>query len=390
LEKPIAAGDITSDFEIEKLNTIIDKDLIDFSKGRAKISFRYRGDIVNYELSKPFVEGSLDISGANVNYRPRNLDFKDISVRLNIDDDNLSIGNIHLKTGKSIVDMNGSIDNFLNLYYTSPEKIILKWNINSPELHLGEFMGFLSSRKKGVAVKKAPTRGNFTEELDLLFDKSNVDMNVRIAKLNYNKFYATDATADLLLTDAGLIVRNAGLKHAGGTVMLNGTLIQAGNLNNYNLKATVSKVDIKKFFASFNNFGMETLTAQNLQGALSTRANLSGQITDGGVMVERSMRGSLDFNLQKGALLNFEPVRNVGKFAFPFRDMNNIDIQGVYSFGRGTEIYVAVPLRNPKKDEEITDEKELAKRRNRGVVVNLVAKDGSDGKVKLGLGKKKV
>ena len=420
LEKPIAAGDVTSEFEVGKLNNIIDADLMEFSQGKAKINLKYRGDIVNYELSKPFIEGSIDIAGANVNYKPRNLAFKDISVNLNIKEDNLKISNIHLKTGKSVVDMSGNIDNFLNLYYTSPEKIILNWNISSPQLHLGEFMGFLSSRKKGMAVKKAPTKGNFTEELDVLFDKSNVNMKVRVAKIYYGKFFATNATAGLLLTDSGLSIKNAGLNHAGGTVALNGTMLQNGAFNNYNVNAVVSKVDISTFFNAFDNFGLQSLTSQNLKGVLSTKANLSGRITDAGAMVERSLRGSVDFNLQNGALLNFEPVKNVGKFAFPNRDMNkisiaelngrfdiagdkvtispmqvnssvlNMDIQGVYSFGPGTEIYVAVPLRNPKKDSEITDEDELAKRRNRGIVVNLVAKDDSEGKVKIGLGKKKV
>ena len=118
-------------------------------------------------------------------------------------------------------------------------------------------------------------------------------------------------------------------------------------------------------------------------------------------------------------LVNFEPVRNVGKFAFPFRDMENIefyglegrfdingekvtihpmkisssvlnmDVEGVYSFGKGTEIYIDVPLRNPKRDKDITDEKELAKRRNRGIVLHLKAEDDKDGKVKVKLGGKK-
>ena len=63
----------------------------------------------------------------------------------------------------------------------------------------------------------------------------------------------------------------------------------------------------------------------------------------------------------------------------------NMDIQGVYSFGKGTEIYVDVPIRNPKRDAKITDADELPKRRNRGIVLHLLAEDGKDGKVKVKL-----
>lgn len=419
LEEPIAAGDFASDFDIEKLNNIIDDDLVGFTKGKASINLKYRGDIVNYKLAKPFVEGEISISGADVSYRPRNLDFKNISVKLDFKDDNLAIGNIHLQTGKSVVDMKGNIDNFLNLYYTAPEKIMLNWTVTSPQLHLGEFIGFLGTRKKSAVVKKQKAPGNFTEEIDLLFDKSNVNMKVNVAKIYYGKFYATNATAGLLLTDAGLSIKNAGLNHAGGTVNLNGTLLPRGKDNQYNMNASVKNVDISRFFAAFNNFGLTSLTAKNLKGKLTSNAKLSGRINDSGQMVPKTMLGTINFNLRQGALVNFEPVKNVGKFAFPFRDMNkisihdlkgnlaikgdfitiqpmqvnssilNMDIAGVYSFGAGTEIYVAVPLRNPKKDSEITDAEELAKRRMRGVVINLVAKDDEDGKVKLSLGKRK-
>jgi hypothetical protein len=164
---------------------------------------------------------------------------------------------------------------------------------------------------------------------------------------------------------------------------------------------------------------MESLKSENLKGIVSSKVNVSGSITGNGALVPKSMNGTVSFGLKKGRLLNFDPVRKVGKFAFPFRDMNtiefynlkgnfdvagekvtihpmqinssvlNMDVEGVYSFGRGTQIYVDVPLRNPKNDKEITDKEELAKRRNRGIVVHLTAQDGDDGKVGVKLGGKK-
>jgi hypothetical protein len=180
----------------------------------------------------------------------------------------------------------------------------------------------------------------------------------------------------------------------------------------------VNNVDVNKFFYAFNNFGMETLTAENLRGIASSNVAVSGSVTNDGVLVPKSMYGNVSFGLKKGQLLNFDPVRKVGKFAFPFRDMNtiefynlrgnfdiagekitihpmqinssvlNMDVEGVYSFGKGTQIYIDVPLRNPKKDKEITDKKELAERRNRGIVVHLTAEDDKDGKVGVRLGGK--
>jgi uncharacterized protein involved in outer membrane biogenesis len=416
LEKPVAVGDFKSDFDIEKLGNIIDEDLLKFAKGTASMQLKFKADIVDFKLTKPLVSGMINIKDATVSYVPRKLDFKDINVLLDFNKDNLYISKINLKSGKSVVTMEGSIKNFLNLYYTAPEKIVLNWQIYSPQLHLGEFMGFLGNRKRNVAIKKNKATGNFTEEMNELFDKSNVDMKMRVDKLYYNKFLATDVAANIVLTNGGVTIKNAGLKHAGGIMKIGGSLMQSGKVNKYKLNATVSNVDITKFFYAFDSFGIESMNAENIRGLLSTNANMEGSITDAGVMVPKSMYGTVAFNLKNGALVKFDPVRNVGKFAFPFRDMNNItfanldgsfdikgekvtinpmqvnssvlnmDIAGIYSFGKGTNINVDVPLRNPEKDKDITDEAELAERRNRGIVLHLIAADGEDGKVKVKLG----
>jgi len=419
VEKPIAVGDFSSKFEMKKLAGLIDDDLLKFSKGTANVKLDFKADIVDFRLSKPYVNGLIEVKDADVSYVPRKLNFSNVSVALNFTRDNLYISKIVLKSGKSIVNMEGSIKNFLNLYYTAPEKIMLSWKIDSPQLHLGEFMGFLGARQRNKKVAAKSRKGNMTEEINDLFEKSNVDIKLRVDKLYYNRFFATDAKADVMLTDSGITVKDAGLRHAGGTLSINGALAQKGRVNNYRVDAVISNVDVKKFFYAFHNFGMETLSSKNLEGYFSSKANITGSMTDAGAMVPKSMFGSVNFALRKGRLLNFEPLKNVGKFAFPYRNVENIefynlngifdvkgekvniypmkinssvlnmDVEGVYSFGKGTQIYIDVPLRNPKKDKGITDEKELAKRRNRGIVLHLKAVDDKDGKVKVKLGGKK-
>jgi len=418
-DNPIAVGDFSSSFEIGKLNNIIDTELLGFSNGTAKVKFAYRADIVNYEITKPIVEGTVAIQNADVKYTPRNLSFNDISVFLNFKNDDLFISNIHLRSGKSIINMQGNIRNFLNLYYTAPEKIVVNWNVYSPQMHLGEFIGFVSARKKIKTINKRRNRADFTADLNKLFDNINVNMMLKVDKLFYGRFYATNAKASLLLNESEIHLKNAGLQHAGGNLKLSGTLAQQGKTNPFKIKATVNHVDISKFFYAFDNFGLQSLQSKNLKGFISANTNISGKITDQGRMVPKSIDGKVSFGLKQVRLLQFAPIKNIGKFAFPFRDFDtisfynlkgnfdiagqkvnispmqvnssilNMDIEGVYSFGSGTNIFITVPLRNPKKDKDITNEEELAKRRNRGIMLRLIAADGADGEVKISLGRKK-
>lgn len=415
LDKPIATGVFRSQFEIQKLNNVIGDNMLKFVKGTADVKLAYKADIVDFKLTKPFVNGFIDIKNADINYVPRRVNFKNTAISLNFTNNDLFIKNIRLQSGKSVVFMDGTIRNFLNLYYTAPEKILLNWQIRSPQLHLGEFLGFLGTRKP--KAKKRTNQSNFSDNLNEVFEKSQVNMHVKVDKVYYNKFLATDANADLLLSENSIAIRNVSVKHAGGSLKLNGSVTQKAAVNSFALNTVISNVDIKNFFYSFDNFGMKTLTSKNIRGYLFSKTNITGSINDKGALMPNSLNGTVSFDLKKGALLNFEPVKSVGKFAFPFRDLDNItfsnlngkfdvrgqkitinpmqisssllnmDIAGVYSLSTGTNIALDVPLRNPKKDADITDKVEKKERRMKGIVLHLLATDGEDGKIKIKLNK---
>jgi len=142
-------------------------------------------------------------------------------------------------------------------------------------------------------------------------------------------------------------------------------------------------------------------------------------MSDQAKIIPGSINGPLDVNLQNGALINFNPIGTVGKFAFPFRDLKNIklqtldahfdvhgdmitiyplkfsssalnmDVAGVYGLKSGTDLTLDIPLRNPKKDTTIQNERKLAKKRYKGIVLHIRAKSDSTGKIKIGFNKGK-
>lgn len=414
LTKPIATGNFKSTFPIADLNYFFEDNVAKFSNGWADINLNYRADIVDYKINKPRVQGAIHVKEADINYFPRNLLFKKTSFSLNFVGDDLIMSNIRLQSGRSIVTMNGRVNNFLNLYYNAPEKILLTWQINSPQLYLGEFISFLKPRKSAPVRTTRSNSGNIVDQLSNVLERGNAQMHLEVANVHYKKFLATNAHADLLTTDGGVIIKTISVKHAGGSLRMNGRVTQGKNLNKFILNTTVSNVNMREFFYAFDNFGMKDFTYENLKGYLSAKTNITGSITDAGNLVPRSINGALDLNLKDAALLNFKPITGVGKLAFPFRNLNNImipslnarfdlrgdkiiinpmelnssvinmDIAGIYGLNNGTDIALDIPLRNPKKDADITDKEELKKRRFKGIVVHIRAYE-ENGKLKVGL-----
>jgi hypothetical protein len=312
--------------------------------------------------------------------------------------------------------MDGRAKNFMNLYYTAPEKMLLTWEVRGKQLYLGEFLGLLEGgAKKSTKSKHRSNSGNAIDQLSNVLEKGTAAMHLDVNKVYYNKFLATDVHADLLTSEDAVMIKNVGLKHAGGFLKMNGSIQRGQDLNKLKLNTVISHVNVNEFFKAFDNFGLSDFTADNLRGILSAKTAITAGVTDDGKLVKRSINGNLDINLQQGQLLNFKPLYSISKFV-PRRDLKdirvrelnahfdvngdmfkvyplkfsssaiNMDVSGVYGISKGTDLAIDVPLRNPKNDIAITDEAKLEKKRYKGIVLHLHAKADSAGKIKIGLG----
>jgi len=305
--------------------------------------------------------------------------------------------------------MNGRVNNFLNLYYNAPEKIVLTWNIHSPQLYLGEFLGLLNNGDDAESMPKSRNSSNVIDQLSNVLRKGNAELHLQADNAHYFKFLATDVHADILTSPGGINLKSVGLKNAGGSLRLNG-FITRGKSMKLSLNTTVSKVNVHEFFYDFDNFGLKDFTYENLEGLLSARTSITAGMNSKGSLIPGSIIGTVDINLQQGQLINFKPLLGIGKFAFPFRDINhitipnldghfkingdkieiapmkisssvlNMDVAGTYGLTNGTNIALDVPLRNPKGDT--TD-----KKRYKGIVLHILAKSDETGKIKIGFNK---
>ncbi len=420
LDHPVGMGTVRSKFDVAKVNNLLGNQTLSFTRGAASLRLAVKANFEDFRLHKPEVHGIINVANADVSYVPRNLNFKNTSISLNFTGNDLLLNNIRLQTGRSIVLMQGRVNNFLNLYYDAPENILLTWQMHSPQLYLAEFLGFLSSRRNAAPARRTAARtpakssASFIDQFNSVFEKARAEMHLTVDNLHYKKFLATSVNANLFVSADGIALKNVSLKQAGGSLKLNGSVVQTSSTNRFTLNTAVDNANIRNFFYSFDNFGLKDLTYQNLTGFLSAQTNITGNVTDAGSLVPNSVNGTVAIDLKKGALINFAPIKSVGKYAFPFRNLNNItfddltgkfdlhgekitiepmminssvlnlDVAGIYSLGKGTNIALDVPLRDPGKDKDKSKEEKTNRRMN-GIVLHLLATDEGTGKMKIKL-----
>lgn len=413
LDHPLAEGLVISQFPLEKLNKDLGGEILSFKNGTAEVKLYCKMDIDNYQFTKPILSGSVLIKNADISYLPRNIKLVNSAITLNFNQKDLNIVNSRFQLGKSILSMNCSIENFLNFYYSDPEKILVNLKLNSPQLNLSEFMFFLGQRK--AINKKSKTKNAILEvsnQLSAVLEAARIQLQLDVKKATYNRFVANNLNANILMRSDGIYFNQIKVSHAGGSLHLTGNLKQLGNANQFNIQSVISKVNVKEFFYAFDNFGQNTITHQNLNGYLSAKVQASGSLNNQGAMVKKSIYGQVIFNLNEAALMKFEPLQKIGKFAFPNRNLShiviknldgtltlsgdlinispmqvntsvlNFNMKGVYGLTTGTDIAMDIPLRNPMKDEESSkEEKKLA--RMKGIVLHIKAVDDGKGGIKV-------
>ncbi|MEJ6980777.1 AsmA-like C-terminal region-containing protein [Pedobacter sp. P351] len=418
LKKPVIEGRFQSNFALDKLNNISGSESFHFHKGTARLNILYRAPYNKSKSIEPYINGTLKLNNATLNYHPRDLTFSGISGIFLFKGQDLFLQNLQAKSGSSSFVMDGSLKNFLNLYYTDPKKIILDWHVKSPQINLSEFLVFLARRKtvqRKVSNNRSTTR--LFNQLDRVLTEANIHVELEAGKLIYRRFEANRVHSSILMKKTGIDLQDVSFNHADGRLQINGLIDQSGSINRFNIDTRIINVNITKLFYAFENFGQDAIAYQNLRGVFNSRTMVSGVIRDNGQMVPKSINGSVIFDIKNGALLNFEPMQKVGNFAFPNRDFSNIlfsslkttldingskitihpmyiqssvlnlYIEGIYGIPTGTDIALRIPLRNPKRDIGLSDSLKR-ERFDNGIVINLRGQDDENGNVKFKLGKK--
>ena len=412
LVAPFLNCDLHSSFDLVGLNDLSGSNSIQFIKGSGQMDINYKGSLVNGDTVATVMDGHISLKDAEINYLPRNIAFKNLRGKCIFKNKDLFIEQLQTSAGTTELAMSGSIRNLVGLIYKNPEQLILEWNISTPYLDLLDFMAFLG-KKSDATSKSLQSKSKLIQtanKIDRMLEYGTANLNIQAGKIRYKKFTATNITTSLTLLQNAIILNSAKLNHAGGTILLNGSLTDEGRMNLVKLTSTISHVDIPSLFNAFNNFGQDAITGQNMKGQLSATVNLSTSLSDKALINEKSLKSTVNFSVVNGELNNFEPLQKIATTVFKKRDFSmvrfaelkdkleingtaiNFDrmeirsnvftmfVAGVYDTKMGTDMSLQVPLRNLKK---IADDVVIVNKGRVGLNIKIRAKTGDDGKLKI-------
>jgi hypothetical protein len=411
LTSPFIKCDVHSAFNLADLNELTGSSSVQLSKGAGEMNMHYESSLVSNDSAGTKMDGSIQVKNAELSYIPRNITLKDLSAGIDFKDKDLFIRQLHTLAGTTTLNMNGAIKNFTGLIYNDPDKLTLTWNISTPSIDLVEFLGFLG--KKNSARRKASMKTrvmSVSNKVDKMLQDGTAQLNVQASRVKYKSFIASNVVASMALLQDKIILNSARLEHAGGTISISGSMLDEGVSNNVALRSTITNVDIPVMLRSFDNFGQDGITWQNMKGRLNANVVMNSSLTEKGGIRDKSMQSTIDFSLKDAELNNFEPFKKIAVSVFKKRDFSHVRfaelknkleikgsainiakmeirsnvftmfVDGVYDTKNGTDMNISLPLSNLKKTD---DDEVLVNKGKVGLHIKLHATTGDDGKLKI-------
>ncbi|HYE53591.1 MAG TPA: AsmA-like C-terminal region-containing protein, partial [Chitinophagaceae bacterium] len=259
--------------------------------------------------------------------------------------------------------------------------------------------------------------------IDRVMDHCNMNTRLQADRVAYKQFVATGVKANVLLTNNNWKFSNVSLRHADGSLNLDGSLEgMQSNIHRLNMNASLQSINISKLFQSFNNFGLDDLESKNIRGLLTTNIQLTGILDNEATLDPSSLNGVIDLSLLQGQLIDFEPLQKMSLFLLKKRDFSNLEfaelknrfelngrflvinrmevqstalsmyVEGLYDLrGDSTDLVIQVPLSNLKKrkPDYVPENKGLDAKTGMSVYVRARSGKGDDIDFKIGLFKKK-
>ncbi len=415
LIKPQLQFDFFSQCTLPQLDDQLASSTLQFLEGNAKIYLGYNGPLIADPSLLDRLNAKIQVQKGKIVYVPRNLNFSDCNGDVIISGNSLLMKDFkcRLNTNEFTVNIEGQNLNRISANETG--KTTISCSVFTPSLDLSAFKTLFAKKANATIKKKGRNLAGTARAVDNAVENGDMFINVKANKVSLHNFIANNVMANIHFKENDWEIQHASLQHADGNFDLNATLYQLDNgYHRANAQLNLQHINVKKLFYGFDNFGQSGITYNNIKGTMDAHVNITTDINNASKLLRNTMNGGIDFSLKNAALTDLEALKNIQRYIFKNRNLDNIEfadltntfdikngdiyihrmpiqssaltmyVEGLYSFDDRTDISIRVPLSTlTKRTEDYVETKEI-KPEQPGPSINLRATD-QNGQIKIGL-----
>lgn len=311
--------------EISKAEGSVDLNLKLVNCRLAKKNFSLNGFI---DL-KP--ESSMDFNSFTLGLQKNKILFSKVTGNLTIQN-SIKARNIQFNYKGQNIKIEGEFKNLVEWISGNNVKMSANANVTFDRLIPEAFFSDATASEKSGPSQKAAR----------LPDDIFLDINFRIDSLSYKTFSSSKIAGTLNYKPKILTFKSLKMYSLNG--IISGTCF----LNQNNNKALMAKgnfivtnIDVNKAFTTFHNFGQNFLKAENIKGTLSGSLSLLFPLDSLLKFHINTLTAEGNYHLANGALINFDPVKQLSTF-IELSELENISFEQLDNdfFIRNNNLYI--------------------------------------------------
>lgn len=277
-------------------------------KGQIFTTTLYRGNIAfDYTFKKKFLNAKhtsdIIFKEASFNYNTFPLKFNFKSLKGKFENEKFSINSSITNISKSDISFKGNIYNLISFILNSASKIYINGDIMSNNINLHELMTLndLSSANNKINT--------------ILPNWIDVNSSIKVKKIKFKSFESSNLTSKILFNNNILQLDTLETDLLNGSLKGDFTITEplAENIK-LNSKFIVEKINIRKSFDTFDNYGQTFIKKENLIGIGSAELDIIAHWKPKFVLDAKRLKVRSHLVIEKGELIDFKPLENLSAY----------------------------------------------------------------------------
>ena len=270
-------------------------------------------NVTGFNYSGPEMAKPVSVSVADLTFNPSKI----------------TLNKLQAKTGKSDINVSGSLDNFYGFLFKNQ---ILKgnFNLNSSLFEVADFMSPTTTTND---------EGKKTTEQVKIPSFLDCTLTAKATTVIYDNLNLKNVAGTLIIRDQAVNLKGLTMAVFGGKIGVNGMISTKNKVPTFDLDLGLSAVDISQTFSMLNTLKTIAPIADVINGKMNSTISLNGFLTQDMIPDVKSISGDLMGNILQGSLNKNKSALLTeldAKATFlDLKDINLKDVKAVLSFKNG-------------------------------------------------------
>ena len=409
---PFLKMKLKTNMPLTDINQSLDTSEIILTAGTIDLDIDFRGKLKGYvEKEKDSMDavifGKAGIKNGALNMPGKKYYLKNINTDLLFDQKSMQTGNLKMDVNNNPVQINLRVSQFIYALVLPNAKLKAEAEISCDHFNLDHFY------KPVETASASNTRKKIGRIISNVLSNLEGDIQLHAGRISYKKFNLDKVNGLVVMGGRSISCQNLSMVAANGSFLLNGKISGIGTKQaNAGFTADIKNADISVLFHQLDNFNQHSITSENIRGKLDAVISFNTSLNSSFSIMPATMSGNFDLTVKDGELRNMDALNQISKNIFKKKDFSEIQfaalkntsslagnsfhidqmeiqsnvltlyVQGIYSFGDSTELYIRVPVKSMKvqEDDYIAENREVDEKI--GMSINLKATK-ADGKIKI-------